>query len=98
MHANAPSLLRAGLPEPFEAVLLEPAADGGEQVWRLPVPGPDGDAAFGAQLCGGCDRTLNVLVFYVAENAAQQKDLGRREAHVVVGERGIALSDLDLGE
>src|SRR5438105_11106524 len=92
---DAPGYGGGGDPEGVEARGGEPVADLRDQVRLMAAAGPDDGAAVGAQLGAVADGTPDVLVRYVAEDAAGEDQVGRGHPGVLAGEGGVARDHLD---
>ena len=80
-------------PAPFEV-----GADHGCGVRRAPVAGPDHRRTRTAQFGHVFDRVADVVVRHVAEDAADQHEIGRHRAVVRGGDRCVTTHAVDAGE
>ncbi|HJZ28992.1 MAG TPA: hypothetical protein VJ370_22145, partial [Streptosporangiaceae bacterium] len=84
VHTDAETRVRLRQPLTVKATLLKPPADQRHPIGRAPTPGPDDGAAGLAQLAARVDGLLDVLVADIAEHPADQHQIRRREAAVVI--------------
>ena len=94
VRADAETRVRLRQPLTVKAALLKPPADQRHPIGRAPLPGPDDGAAGLAQLAARADGPLDVLVSDIAEHPADQHQIRRRQAAVVISDRGITSHDL----
>lgn len=97
VHPHRPPVgLRGHEVDLLETGGVEPRADRRRQVRGAPMAGPDDFGTRGTELGDSPDRRANVVVTDVAEDPAQENEIGGHRARIHIASRGVGLPHLDI--